>query len=358
MLVALLMAGGRGERFWPKSRSNHPKQLLAIASASSMIEETMARISPMIPRERVFVSTGTAIFKEMRNVLSGVPRDNFVIEPVGRNTASCIGLSALKIRHKFGNAVMVVLPADHVISDQDLFLRTVDWGAHLAVERGAIITMGIKPRAAHTGYGYIKHGEKMAERDGIVAHQFERFTEKPDRTTAERFLENGTYLWNSGMFIWTVETILDEIRCHLPDLDRVLSSISPMVGTPDEEKAIETLFPQAPNISIDYGIMEKTQKGIVLRGTFDWDDVGSWTSLERLHPRDDSGNILKGPCVTLDTTDCIIVSDKHLVGTIGVKDLIIIATDDAILVCHASVGEDVKKLVEEIRKNPDLHKYL
>jgi mannose-1-phosphate guanylyltransferase len=358
MLTALLMAGGKGERFWPASRMHHPKQLLPISSDRSMMEETILRLDPLIPLEKIFISTGRMIADEVRMTLPAILPGNYIIEPVGRNTAPCIGLSALLIRQRLGDVAMAVLPADHVIPDKNLFQRTLRVASELAREKQAIVTIGIKPQSAHTGYGYIKHRRKITEVDSLEAFELERFTEKPDLPTANYFLSEGDYLWNSGIFIWTCETILEEIKRHLPELHRILEAIRPKLGTVDEQRAIDELFPSAPPISIDYGVMEKTDRGIVIKGCFTWDDVGSWSALERLHPADERGNVIRGLCSTVDTDGCIIQSDRLFVGTVGVKDLVIIATDDAILVCHKSRSEDLKKLTEQLNKTEYLKKYL
>ncbi|MBN2384363.1 mannose-1-phosphate guanylyltransferase [bacterium] len=358
MLAALIMAGGKGERFWPKSRTHRPKQLLSIFSDCSMIEETVKRLSPLIEPEHIFISTAAHLESSIQKVLGGIPKHNYIIEPVGRNTAPCIGLSALIIRKRLGNVPMVVLPSDHVISDRDLFQRTVAIGARLASEQGKVVTIGIQPGSAHTGYGYIQQGQSLGALDDIEFFRLAAFKEKPDLKTAQQFLEAGTYLWNSGMFLWTCDTILTEITTHLPGLDQVLRKIAPALDSPEQQRVIERFFPEAESISIDYGILEKTAKGVLVRGTFDWDDVGNWLALEHYIEKDQDHNTVKAPFQAINTRNCLIVSDRQLIATIGVKDLIVVSTDDAVLICHRNDSESIKNLLAAMKNDDSFKHYL
>lgn len=353
-IAILLMAGGKGERFWPRSRKKHPKQLLSISSSQSMIKETLQRISSIVSSDNVFVSTGKIIEKEMRAELSMIPDENFIIEPIGRNTAPCIGLAAMKIRKKLGDVPLIVLPADHIISPQSLFLNTILAAAEYSKEKKQIVTIGVLPTFPHTGYGYIQIGELLEQKNKIDIFELNKFFEKPNLSDAKAYLALGDFLWNSGMFVWTCNVILEEIKTHLPDLSLLLEEIEPFLLTESEEITIEAIFPQMESISIDYGIMEKTEKAVVIKGTFIWDDVGSWTALQRLRPKDSDGNIIEGPCEVIDTSNCIVMSDKRIVGTIGVKNLVVISTDDALLVCHKDKTEEIKKLIEKLQKYPDI----
>lgn len=358
MIAALLMAGGRGERFWPKSRKSRPKQLLPITSNKTMIEETIDRISPRIPLSHIFISTGADLVSPIREILPTLPEGNIIVEPVARNTAPCIGLSTLFIKRTLGNVPIIVLPADHIIPDQELFLKTVDYGAKLAVEKKSIITIGIRPRSAHTGYGYIQHGELVHEDGEFQSFTLNGFTEKPDLDTAREFLDAGNFLWNSGMFLWTCDTILTEIAQYMPELSALLNEIDGAIGTKNEGAVIESLFPKSENISIDYGIMEQTKVGLVINGTFDWDDVGGWLAMEKFLEKDDSGNSFMGMFESIDTHNCIALGGKQLLTTIGVNDLIIVSTDDALLICDRSRAEDIKKLLGKLKERSDTRFFL
>ena len=360
MLVTVIMAGGRGERFWPRSRGKHPKQLLPIAGARTMIQETVERVKPLTAEENIYIVTGENLAGEVRRQLPSVPAKNVISEPLGRNTAACIGLAAVRIEKEKPEAVMVVLTADHLIKERERFLEIVKAGAELAEASGNLVTLGIKCTRPDMGYGYIKikNQERRAKSEKIEAYEVEKFVEKPDEETARRFLVSGNYYWNSGMFIWTVSAILEAIRKHMPKLFKGLETIKQSPGTPEEADIVRKVYQNLEPISIDYGVMERAENVAVVKADITWDDVGSWLAMERLYPKDENGNVVLGKFEGIDSTNCIIVSDDHLVAGIGVSDLIVVTTPEATLICSRERAQDVKKMVHKLAANKEKEKYL
>lgn len=327
---AVIMAGGMGERFWPWSRKRRPKQLLPIVSRRSMLQEAVARVKGLIPEDRIMVVTNKAQVPLVRKQLPAIPVKNIVSEPLSRNTAPCIALAASIIRKRDGgDAVMVVLPADQMIKDVTAFRRAIAGAVNMAAEQRVLVTLGMKPYSPHTGYGYIKLGRLLQNGFYKVAG----FTEKPYLKTARRYVSSGRYLWNSGMFIWKVDTILEEIDRCIPGLLKNLANYS-----------------KVPKISVDYGVMERTRRAVVAEADFAWEDVGSWAALEEHFKKDKSGNVIMGKCVAKDTNDSIIVTDSTLVATLGISDMVVVATGDAVLVCPKQRTQDVKQIVGLLKK--------
>jgi len=349
VVKAVIMAGGKGERFWPLSREKFPKQLLSLIGKRSLLQETVKRIQPFIPPRDVLVVTSRPLAETVKYQLPQVPRNNIISEPVGRNTAPCIGLVAKMIKE---DAVMVVLPADHIIKPGRKFLDTLKKAVTLARETENLIIIGIKPTYPATGYGYIEAGTKYRRQgtsDKPQVFRVERFVEKPDRKKAKGFLKSGIFFWNSGMFVWKKSVILKAIRRYMPSLYRGLEMIS--------SKNISKLYPKLPNVSIDYGIMEKAKNSLMIPADFSWEDVGSWESLDKFLSRDENKNAIIGRVSTIDSRNCIIVNRKGLLSVIGVSDLIIVSTEDATLVFPKGKGQEVKRLVEKLRRDPKLRKY-
>ncbi len=342
VVKAVIMAGGKGERFWPLSREKFPKQLLSLTGEKSLLQETVERIQPLIPPRDILVVTRRPLAKAIERQLPQVPRRNIISEPVGRNTAPCIGLAAKMIKE---DAVMVVLPADHIIKPRGKFLDTLKKAVTLAKETENLITIGIKPTYPATGYGYIEAGNKEKRQ----VFRVKRFVEKPDNKKAERFLKTGRFFWNSGMFVWKKSVILEAIRKYMPSLCQRLQMIS--------SKNISKLYLGLPNVSIDYGIMEKAKNSLVIPADFSWEDLGSWESLDKFLSRDRKKNAVMGRVSTIDSGNCIMVNRKGLLSAIGVSDLIIVSTEDVTLVFPKGKGQQVKKLVEKVRKTPKLRKY-
>ncbi len=349
-LYAVIMAGGQGTRFWPRSRRSRPKQLVNIIGHTTMVEQTVARISPLIPPERIVVVAGQAYRDLLGTCLSQLPPENLLFEPVGRNTAACVAWAALWVQQRAPRAVMAVLPADHNIRDEADFLRVLQTAAAVAGTFGRLVTIGIRPTHPDTGYGYIQLDSERLPVGGHDVFKVARFIEKPPREKAEQFLADGHYLWNSGMFIWRVDSILGELRRHLPDLTAGLEAAKDALASRMWAQAVSDVYPRLPSISIDVGVMERAQDVWVVPGHFGWSDVGSWRALSELLPQDAHGNVVVGEHRGLDTSGCFIYSPKKLVATIGITDLVVVETDDALLICPKGRDQEVRKLVESLER--------
>lgn len=349
MLNILIMAGGRGERFWPKSRVQTPKQFLSLTGGGTMIQETVRRVEALTEPDHIFVATNGRYAPAIREQLPQLPADNIILEPEGRNTAPCIGLAALTIGRRDPEGVMAVLAADHVIAAPERFRELLAAAAATAADTGGVVTLGIQPDRPETGYGYIKMGQAVPT--SPLVYRVERFIEKPDGQTAADFLADGRYLWNSGMFIWRLSTIRQLIAALMPELHQGLEVIDAAWSDPDFETVLAREFSRFEKISIDYGVMERAPEVYVIPAAIGWDDVGSWTSLERLGAADPQGNVLAGPNVTLvDSENCIFDTGGRLVAAIGLKDLIYVETEDAVLICPKHRAQDVKLILDKLRR--------
>ncbi len=357
MLHGVIMAGGSGTRFWPKSRKSKPKQLQNIFSKRTMIQETLDRIKPLIDTNNTLIITGRSHAEELKKQVPEIPDQNIIIEPVGRNTAPCIGLAALYIKRKDPQGVMAVLASDHLIKDEKEFLNLLSVAKMVAEEKGYLITLGIRPKKPETGYGYIQYGEEILAINNKKIFKVNRFIEKPKKEVAEGFLSSGNYLWNSGMFIWKADTILNMIEIHLPELYQGLMRIDNVISTDKERDTIEEVYSGIESISIDYGIMEKAKYVAVIPCDPGWSDVGCWNSIPEVLPCDEDGNVIIGKHIGIDTSGSIIHAPHKLIATIGIKDMIIIETEDALLICPRERGEDVKKMVETM-KEKSMDEYL
>ena len=346
-VYGVIMAGGGGTRFWPLSRQEEPKQLLNLSGKDRMVNETIDRIASVAPKDRIFIVTNRTQAAKMQDAVEGrVTADHILAEPAARNTAACIGYAALEILEKYGDGIMCVFPSDHFIKDQAEFTRILKEAVHAAETEDKLITLGITPTFPSTGYGYIKFDRA----DPGVAKQVVEFKEKPDLATAKEYVVSGQYAWNSGMFIWKASTILEKFRELLPEVYACLEQIRAAMNTPREAEVIAEVYPAIPSISIDYGIMEKSRDVKVISAEFGWNDVGSWDNLGVLYDADENGNILAGNQLNIDTKNCISYSKKRLIATVGVEDLIIVETDDAILVCDKARAQDVKKVVDRLKE--------
>jgi len=345
MITALIMAGGEGTRFWPLSRKDNPKQFLKLNDdQKTMLQETVERIKELVPIEQVFIATNEAYQEAIKKQLGGIPAENIIVEPMKRNTAACIGLSSVVIENKYPGSTMIVLPADHLIKDENKFVDILSKAVMTASTGKNLVTLGIKPTHPETGYGYIHYGDHLHTIDGDQVFEVQNFTEKPDLDTAKDFLEDGNYLWNSGMFIWQLDSILYNLEKYLPEMYESLSKIKKALGTDLEKKVIENEFEKMESVSIDYGIMEKAEDIFVIPGSFGWDDLGSWPALERVKKVDDDGNVVVGKHYGIDTTNSIIHSPNKVVTTIGLDDVVIVDTEDAILICDKKRAQEVKEI--------------
>lgn len=353
-VYAVILAGGSGTRFWPLSRHLYPKQLLRIMGDDTLIQQTMRRVLGCVGPGQVLISTNPAQADSIRVQLSEWKDElerNFVIEPEGRNTAPAIGLAALEVVRRDPDGVMVILPADHVVKGEPRFQAAVRLGARLA-EAGHLVTFGIKPIRPETGYGYIqpKRTPRLGKDGKLAGFPVARFVEKPDAKTAARYLKAGTFYWNSGMFVWKAATILEEIDKHQPALGRGLDRIKQLLKAGASRSDIDGLYRELPSVSIDTGVMERSAHAAMIPVDFQWSDVGNWSSIEEVAPRDRTGNVINGKVVDLDSRNSIIYADRRLVATIGLSDMVVVDTPDATLVCPKERSQDVKKVVEILRK--------
>jgi mannose-1-phosphate guanylyltransferase len=334
-LYAVLLIGGKGERFWPMSTPDRPKQFLRIFSEKTMVEETLERISSLIPKTNIFYVLPTHLEGLLRQTVKGVARKNMVIEPEGRNTAPAIALAARALRNK-PDAVMAVLPADHLISPKKTFLADLKAAARLA-QKGYLVTFGIPPDRPETGYGYIEVDRNEPLGQGF---KVKRFREKPDRRTAKRYLKSGNFFWNSGMFVWTVSSIIEAFGKHHPQIYKGL-----LVPSASSKAPTLRSYARLEATSIDYAVMEKAKNVAVVPARFRWDDVGSWSALERHLPKGLDKNTRIGKLIVLESEGCIAVAAQGEVALLGVRDLVIVKTKDVVLVCAKDRAADVKKLV-------------
>ena len=346
-VTALIMAGGRGERFWPRSRKSLPKQFLSLTDdGKTMIQLTVERISSLVELEDIYIATNKDYKALAMEQLPGIPEENILCEPIGRNTAPCIGLAAVHMARKYEDAVMLVLPSDHLIKFTKMFLTTLRDACSLAEKNTNLVTIGITPDYPETGYGYIKFDSHEVEGR---AFKVDRFVEKPTLEVAKEYLATEEYLWNSGMFVWKVSSILKNMKQFMPDTYSRLQTIGEAIGTPEQEMVLDKEFHAMESQSIDYGIMEKAKDIYILPGTFGWDDVGSWLAVERIKKTNEFGNVVNGNIITVNTKNCIIQGDKKLIATVGLEDLIVVDTEDATLICAKDSAGDIKKVLENLK---------
>ena len=358
-LYVCIMAGGKGERFWPFSRAGRPKQLLAITGAQPMITETAQRNVGLVAPDHLYIVTTRAQAPDIAAAVPDIPGANILGEPCGRDTAPCIGLVCALLAARDPHAVLAVIPADHSIPDHDLYAATVRDAAAVARRDHALVTIGIAPRYPETGYGYILAGERISSPGTTDFSKVERFIEKPPRAQAEELIATGRAFWNAGMFVFRVSDMLAELKRHLPELHEGLARITAAAGDAQCAAVIEDVYATAPKISIDYAVMEKAGNVAVAHGTFQWDDVGSWVAVSAHWPQDAHTNATRGTVVAIDSANCVVGSDSDgVIGLIGVRDLVVVRTGDAVLVCPKDRAQDVKKLVQELRANPSLAGYV
>ncbi|ONI48023.1 mannose-1-phosphate guanylyltransferase [Candidatus Epulonipiscium fishelsonii] len=347
-ITVLIMAGGKGERFWPKSRKNFPKQFLNLTSDNkTMIQHTVERISELVEEENIFIVTNKEYKDLVYEQLPNIPMQNILLEPMAKNTAPCIGLAAMHIKKKYEDAIMIVLPADHLIKYTELFIDTLKEGIKVAEEDSNLVTIGIMPSYPETGYGYINFGSRKENHTGV--YNVKHFVEKPNIEKAKEYLSSGKYLWNSGIFIWKVGSILENFKNLLPQIYEDLIPIYESIGQPNEDEIVYYQFNKMKAVSIDYAIMEQAENIFTIPGNFGWDDVGSWLTLERINTTNESGNVVKGNVITIDTFDSIIQAEDKLIALVGIEDLIVVDTEDALLIVDKNKTQDIKKVVENLK---------
>ncbi|MBI3754675.1 MAG: mannose-1-phosphate guanylyltransferase/mannose-6-phosphate isomerase [Deltaproteobacteria bacterium] len=352
---ALIMAGGVGARFWPLSRESSPKQMLKITGEDTMLRQTIKRLRGFVPQENISIITGEKQAFDLNLHIEGLKRDKghlkIIAEPFGRNTAPAIGLAAVYLKKAKPGAIMVVLPADHSIRNEKVFIETLKTAVNCA-EGGHLVTLGIKPSQPETGYGYIKKSSKFkAQSSKLQMYRVEKFTEKPDAKTAQRYLKDSSYLWNSGIFAWKASVILEEIKEFMPKLYNGLLTIEKAIGTKREKEIINKIYSEIESQSIDYGVLEKSKNVMVVPADIGWSDVGSWAALDQVISCDVNGNIIKGNAIDIGSKDSIVFGSERLVATIGLKDMVVVDTADATLVCPKEKAQDVKKIVDELKKH-------
>lgn len=343
----VIMAGGGGTRFWPLSRQKAPKQMLNLTGKDLMINETVDRMATAVPKENIFIVTAAVQAPQMLEVTAGRVQPGHVLaEPAARNTAACIGYAAMEIVKKYGDGVMLITPADHYIKDVPTLTQVFNTAIETAENTGKLVTIGITPTFPSTGFGYIKYqyGDDAAK--SVV-----EFREKPDAVTAQQYVDSGEYLWNSGMFIWKASVILKKFEEYIPDIYADLEKIGDAMGTENEQQALNEVYPNIRKISIDYAVMEPSAaKGDVLTvpGDFGWNDVGSWDMMTVLHEPDENGNVLLGNTLTVNTTNSICYSSGKLVSVVGMDNVVVVETSDAIMVCPKDQAQDVKLIVDKL----------
>jgi len=348
-IYALVIAGGSGERFWPLSRRARPKQLLRLVSEKALLEETVERIDGWVPQDRILILTNIEQEAAVRDLLKDFPKENILAEPVKRDTAAAIALGAGWVALRDHTATMIVLPADHLISNREAFQETMSWAATTAEETGGLVTIGIKPTWACPGFGYIEQGEPIHLRtraDKGAVHRVLRFREKPNTDLAESFLRKGNFRWNAGMFVWSVPTVLSEFNRHAPELADFISQLR----APGQfEKVLRDRFSKLPRVSFDYAILEKADRVLVVEASFDWDDVGSWRSVAKYFKSDEHENAANCALTAVDATNNIVFDHTGAnVALLGVHNLVVVRTTDAILVCHRHQAEKIKNLISKL----------
>ncbi|WP_392486186.1 mannose-1-phosphate guanylyltransferase [Haloimpatiens sp. FM7315] len=355
MLYALIMAGGKGTRLYPLSRSNNPKQFLKIINNKSFLRNTVDRIKPLVKQENIYVVTNKDYYEAILSELPEISRENIFVEPSNKETATCIGLSAVKLLKKDQDATMIVLPSDHYIDGKDAFLDTLNQGVDIVQRRRGLVTIGIEPTRPETGYGYIRLGERIGSR--IPSYKVERFLEKPNLEVAKDLIIDGNYLWNSGMFIWRADVFLREMQKYLPKMHERLMNIYTKINTEDEKKVIEEEYELIEGISVDFGIMQKTRKAYVIKSNFIWDDIGSFEALSRFLANY-RGNNVSGNAYMEQSQNCSVFGSKKLIIGFGVKDLVIVDSGDVILIMDKNKDQEMKYLVNKIKNDEKLSEYL
>lgn len=351
------MAGGSGTRFWPRSKVAKPKQYLNIFGDDSLLQSTIKRFSTFTETENIYIVSGKSQAKVLEEQTSMLPINNLIYEPVGKNTLPCIGLAAMFAEKENPDGIMVVSPSDHLIENDELFKDTVFAAAKIADEKNGIVTIGITPTYPATGYGYVQTAENITGSEKISQFKVERFVEKPDEETASKYLKEGGFYWNSGLFVFKVSVFLDAVKEFAPDLYSDLRKIQADLGNPSYDQTLDTIYRAVESISVDYGIMEHAKNIYLLEGNFDWNDLGSWESVYLADEKDENGNAGSGESMFLETKNSYVYSEKGLVAVVGLEDVIVVQDGDTTLVCKRENAEDIKKIVDQL-KSENKNQYL
>lgn len=359
MNYAVILAGGRGERFWPLSRTQHPKQLLHITSDKTMLQETIDRIVDFIPIERTIVVTGANIKDPILNSVTYLKEENLLVEPEGKNTCLAIGLAAVHLSKIDPEALMVVLSSDHYIEPKENLQKILEVATQVARKEEYLITLGIVPNRAETAYGYIEFSDLFDTVEEIPIYKINKFKEKPDRITAQEYYYDRKHLWNSGMFVWRTNTFLKALEKYVPNSYQKLLAYSQEIGKKTQEEAVKKVYAESKEISVDCALLEKAHNVLTIKADLTWDDIGSWLALERIKEKDRDNNVILGKATAVGTYETTIVNDsKGIITVLGVSDLVIVQTDDIVFVAHKTKVQDVKELIQKFAGNKELEKYL
>jgi mannose-1-phosphate guanylyltransferase len=358
VIHAAILAGGRGQRLWPRSRRSSPKHLLPLLSEKTMLQETVSRLEGVVEDENIYIVTEEGQQDIIAGQLPHVPRANILVEPEGRNTAASIGLAAVHMEKKDPGGVMISLHSDNWVGDVETFRRILRDSTTVAEQTGSLGTIGITPSYASTGFGYIHVGKEINAGLATAFWEGKKFIEKPDRKTAERYVASGEHFWNGGMFIWKLSAILEAMQQYMPALYAGLQAIKAVLGTRAENETVAEVYGRLEKVPIDTGVMERASNIFVAKGDFPWDDVGSWAAMVNHYPADSKGNVVIGQFEEVDSHDCIIVGDDTLITTVGISNVIVVKTPDALLVCSKERAEEVRDLVTKLSDSEELRKYL
>lgn len=353
MLYALILAGGKGTRLYPLSRIKNPKQFLKVINNKSFLRNTVDRIKPIVNSDNIYVVTNEDYLDKIYEELPEIKKENIFAEPLNKETATCIGLSAIKLLKRDNDAVMLVLPSDHYIENQKFFIDSLKQAVELVQRRRGLATIGIPPTRPETGYGYIEMGEKV---QGTDFYKVERFMEKPNLEVAKDLIMKGTYLWNSGIFVWRADVFLREMEKYLPKMYKSMMNMYEMLGTDKEESVIRNEYELIDGISVDFGIMQKTRKAYVIKSNFFWDDIGSFTSLSRFLKKEED-NSISGNTYLKDSENCTVFGNKRLIIGFGIKDLVVVDSGDVILIMNKEKDQEMKHLVSTIKEDKSLKEF-
>ena len=352
MYYAVIIAGGSGTRLWPLSRRSRSKQSLKLVGDRTMFQHAIDRLAPLFQPEQIYVVTREDQSALLSSQVTNLPSSNFILEPIGRGTAPAIGLAAIHLQHRDPEATMAVLTADHYITCTEKFRKVLD-GASMVAEQGHLVTLGIKPASPSTGFGYIQQGESLGTILDFPVFRVDHFTEKPELEVARQMVASGRYSWNSGMFVWKVDRILAEFQRQMPELYAQFLEVKTALGRPNYKAVLDQVWNRVTEQTIDYGVMEHAADVVVIPVDIGWTDVGSWASLAELLPPDQDGNIFVGPYKEIDTHNTLVFGGKRLVATIGIQDMVIVDSEDALLICAKKREQEVRDIVERLKINGD-----